>query len=109
MNYGPSPVTPTPAPSVAQTSGGAPGHHATPAPDPIDATLKDFEAVRKGIDRLTSPTAEAHRQLGQGILLMASVVAPRVIAAVRGGLRGWHKPDAESKRRAKALAKTWGV
>ena len=97
--------------SVAQTTGTA-----APAPFPAPATAPELaqaerllEEVTQGVDRLTSPTAELHRAIGKQTLQLLAMVAPKLIATAHAARKAWRKPDPDSKRRAKALAKRWGV
>lgn len=70
----------------------------------LEAGFKEFAKKLEG-----SMPAEFHRKLGEAVLQLSVVIAPRFIAAIRAARRGWRKPDAEARRRAKVLAKTWGV
>lgn len=101
----------TPVVCVAQTTGTAapPAATAPPTATEFAEAERIIKDISKGVERLTSPMADFHRTLGKQTLQLTAMVAPKVIAAVRAARRAWRKPDAEAKRRAKALAKRWGV
>lgn len=61
------------------------------------------------IQRVVTNDNFFHQSVGMGVLSAAALLAPRVIAVLRASRKAWSAPDASSRRRARSLAKAWGL